>query len=196
MIFCLADKNDVLEIAKIHKTEIKKGFLSSFKLVFLKNFYLAIIESNVSFCVVAKDRDRVVGFVAGVIDINAFYFYFIKNYFLQSVYILFPKIFSFSFSKKVFETLLYPIKEKKLPSAELLTMAVASQFQGQGIAGKMFLEFTLEMKRRGMSNFKVLVGEELTLAIRFYEKNGFTFLKNTTVHKGKLSRIYTYKTKS
>lgn len=196
MIFYLADKNDALEIAKIHKTEIKKGFLSSFELVFLKNLYLAIIESGDSFCVIAKDGDRVVGFMAGVIDINAFYFYFIKNYFLQSVYILSQKIFSFSSFKKIFETLLYPIKEKKLPSAELLTMAVASQFQGQGIAGKMFLEFTLEMKKRGMSIFKVLVGEELAPAIHFYEKNGFTFLKNTTVHKGKSSRIYTYKTKS
>ena len=196
MIFCLANKNDALEIAKIHKTEIKKGFLSSFKLAFLKNLYLVIIESDISFCIVTKENGNVVGFIAGVTDLNKFYIYFLRKYFFQSVFLLFKKMFSISYIKKIFEILLYPLKEKKLPSAELLTMAVASQFQRQGIAGKMFLEFALEMKKRNVTDFKVLVGEELTPVIHFYEENGFTFLKNTTVHKGKSSRLYTYKTKS
>jgi ribosomal protein S18 acetylase RimI-like enzyme len=175
---------------------IKKGFLSSLKLAFSKNLYLSIIESEYSFCIVAKENDAVVGFISGVTDINKLYFYFLKKYFFQLVVLILQKIFSISFIKKVFEILFYPVKEKKLPHAELLTMAVASQFQGQGVAGKMFLEFILEMKKRNVENFKVLVGEELTPAIHFYEGNGFTFLKNTTVHKGKSSRIYTYKTKS
>ena len=193
MIFCLADKDDALEIAKIHKTEIKKGFLSSLHISFLENLYSAIIESSVSFCVVAKEQDMVVGFISGVTDINKLYFYFLKKYFFQSVFLLFKKMFSLSYIKKIFETLLYPIKEKKLPPAELLTMAVYSQFQGQGIVSKMFLEFILEMRKRDASIFKVLVGEELTSAIHFYEKNGFIFLKNTTVHGGKSSRVYIYK---
>ena len=192
MIFCLADKKDALQIAQIHKNEINKGFLSSLGIVFLGNFYSALIESKFSFCVVAKEDDRIVGFISGVFDLNKFYQYFLKNYFFQSVVLLYKKIFNISYIKKILETLLYPVKEKNLPPAELLTMAVLKQFQGQGIAGKMFFEFLGEMKKRDIKTFKVLVGEELKSAIAFYEKNGFTFLKNTTIHNRKSSRIYLY----
>lgn len=192
MIFCLAEKKDALQIAQIHKTEINKGFLSSLNVYFLKNLYSAVIESNVSFCIVAKENENVIGFIAGVTDLNKFYSYFFKRYFLRSMPLLFKKIFSISFIRKIIETLFYPVKEKNLPPAELLTMAVSKQFQGQGIAGKMFLEFVSEVKKRNVKKFKVLVGEELASAIHFYEKSGFSFLKNTTIHKGRSSRIYVY----
>ncbi|MEK7061871.1 MAG: GNAT family N-acetyltransferase [Patescibacteria group bacterium] len=193
MIFCLANKNDALAVAQIHKSEIHKGFLSTLKLAFLKNLYLAIIESESSYCIIAKEKSTVVGFMSGVTDINKLYSYFLKKYFFQSLVLISQKFFSVSFLKKIFETLFYPVKEKKLPHAELLTMAVSNQFQGQGIAGKMFTEFIFEMGKRNIKSFKVLVGEELLPAINFYEKNRFSFLKNTTVHKGKSSRIYIYK---
>ncbi|OGZ73384.1 MAG: hypothetical protein A2908_03320 [Candidatus Staskawiczbacteria bacterium RIFCSPLOWO2_01_FULL_38_12b] len=192
MIFCLADKKDALQIAQIHKNEIDKGFLSSLDIIFLGNFYGALIESKFSFCIVAKEDDRIVGFISGVFDLDKFYRYFLKNYFFQSVVLLCKKVFNISYIKKILETLLYPVKEKNLPPAELLTMAVLKQFQGQGIAGKMFFEFLGEMKKRDIKTFKVLVGEELKSAIAFYEKNGFTFLKNTTIHNRKSSRIYLY----
>src|SRR3989344_5052244 len=134
MIFCLAEKGDALKIAQIHKTEIKKGFLSSLKLAFLKNLYLAIIESDIGFCIAAKKNGNVVGFIAGVIDLNKFYAYFLRKYFFQSLVLLFKKMFNIPHIKKMVETLLYPVKESNLPPAELLTMAVSNQFQGQGVA--------------------------------------------------------------
>ncbi len=192
MIISLARKHDALQIAKIHKAEINKGFLSSLSVPFLKNLYSAIIESDVGFCVVVKENDAVVGFISGVVDINALYVHFLKKYFFQSIILLFKKFFSFSYIKKMFEILLYPVKESKLPPAELLTMAVSRQFQGQGIAGKMFTEFLTEMKKRKITSFKVLVGEDLKPAIHFYEKSGFTFLKRIAIHQGTSSRIYIY----
>ena len=192
MIFVLAKKEDALQIAKIHKAQINKGFLSTLKPAFLENIYTAIIESDTGFCVVVKEGDRIAGFISGTTDINALYRYFIKKYFFQSLVLVIQKIFKVSYIKKMIETLLYPVKESKLPQAELLTMAVDRQFQGQGIASKIFVEFLEEMKKRNIKSFKVLVGEELTPAIHFYEKNGFTFLKNTNIHKGKSSRIYIY----
>ena len=191
-MICLAEKKDAVQIAEIHKSEIKKGFLSSLKVIFLKNLYLVIIESEYGFCIVAKEKSSVIGFISGVTDINKLYFYFLKKYFFKSVVLIFQKFFSISFLKKTFETLFYPIKENKLPHAELLTMAVLRQFQGQGIAGKMFSQFIVEMKKRNIKSFKVLVGEELSAAINFYEKNGFSFLKQMSVHDNKISRIYIY----
>ena len=43
--------------------------------------------------------------------------------------------------------------------------------------------------------FKVVVGEELINAIKFYEKNNFTFLKNISIHTNAPSRVYCYEIK-
>src|SRR3989344_1718664 len=137
----LAKKEDALEIAKIHKAEINKGFLSTLNVSFLGNIYAAIIDSKENFCLVAMEDGRVIGFISGVSDLDTFYSNFFKKYFFSSLAILFRKFFSISFIIKAFETLLYPVKEKALPKAELLTMAVRSEFHGKGIAGQMFNEY-------------------------------------------------------
>ncbi len=193
MIFILAKKEDALNVAKIHKNEIHKGFLSSLSPAFLKRFYLALIQSPASFCIVAKEHDEVVGFVAGTTNLNAFYKYFLSHYLFQSFFTLLPKIFSSP--KKIIETLLYPKKEQALPKAELLTIAIAKEFQGGGVGGLMLQPFILEMKKRNINIFKVVVGESLPNAIAFYEKNGFIFLKNITIHGNAPSRVYYYELK-
>lgn len=190
MIFCLAKKEDAPAMAKIHKAEIGKGFLSSLPNAFLENFYIALVESRSSFCIVVKENNQVVGFVSGVIDLNKFYRYFLAHYFFQSFFILLPKILS-SF-KKIVETLLYPKKEESLPKAELLVIAIKQEFWGKGL-GKSLLEvFLAEMKKRNVEIFKVVVGEQLIPAIKFYEKNGFRFLKSISIHGNALSRVYVY----
>lgn len=185
-MICLAEKKDASKIAKIHKQEIEKGFLSSLPAVFLEKLYVAIIEND--FCIVAKEGGEITGFIAGTKNIKKLYAHFLKKYFFYSIIFLLPKIFS---AKKIVETLFYPKNEDI--KAELLTIAVKKEFQGQGVAKKMFEVFVSEMKNRDVSIFKVLVGEELLPAISFYEKNGFAFLKETEVHKGHKSRIYIYK---
>ena len=55
------------------------------------------------------------------------------------------------------------------------------------------LEFVvMEMKKREVSIFQVVVGEELKPAIKFYEKNNFTFVKNTVIHGKDVSRVYLF----
>jgi len=193
VIIRLAQKKEAQQIAEIHKKEIKKGFLSSLKKSFLEKLYSAIIESRYSFCIVAQEKDRVIGFVAGTTDIDKLYSYFLKKYFFQSVFTLLPKAVKLKNLKKIFETLFYPQKEKELPKAELLTIALKREFQGQKIGNQMLQEFILEMKGKGVEVFKVIVGQNLRSAIKFYEKNGFQFLKNITIHGKQLSRIYIYK---
>jgi ribosomal protein S18 acetylase RimI-like enzyme len=195
MIICLADRSEAERIAEIHQQEIKKGFLSSLKSSFLTKIYSAVIESKSSFCIVAEENKEIIGFIAGTSDLDNFYFYFLKSYFFQAIFFLFPQIFNLDRIKKIIEILFYPRKEKKLPKAELLTIAVKSQFQGQGIATQMLKNFILEMKKRRVANFKVVVGEELSLAIGFYEKMGFKFYSSTTIHKNQPSRVYIYNIK-
>lgn len=181
----LAKTKDAIEIARIHKQEIKKGFLSSLPINFLEKLYISIIEND--FCFVAKEGGSVVGFIAGTKNINKLYFYFLKKYFFYSLVILLPKIFSL---RKITEIIFYPKSEDL--SAELLTIAVKKEFRGHGLAKEMFKFFASEMKKRDVEAFKVLVGENLITAINFYEKSGFKFLREAEVHKGNKSRIYIY----
>jgi ribosomal protein S18 acetylase RimI-like enzyme len=181
----LAEKKDAIQIAKIHKQEIKKGFLSSLPLIFLEKLYMSVIEND--FCIVAKEGDDVLGFIAGTKDIKKLYSFFLKKYFFYSIIFLLPKIFDI---RKIIETLFYPKGDDV--KAELLTIAVKSNFQGRGFAAKMFGAFIEEMRKNNVKLFKVLVGEELLPAISFYEKSGFKFLKEVEVHRGHKSKIYIY----
>lgn len=189
----LAVEEDTLEIAKIHKSEIGKGFLAYLGEKFLIEFYKAIIKSNFSFCLVAEEGAGIIGFIAGATDIGKFYKYFFKKYFWQTFFIILPKIFDIASVKKIFENILYPQKEKKLPSAELLTIAVRNSFQGRGAGSQLLARLILEMKNRGVAVFKVLVGKELEKSVNFYRKNNFQFLKETILHNGKPSLIFIYK---
>jgi len=197
MEICLATKKDAIQIAKIHQKEINQGFLGQLGIKFLSKLYESTIVSPDAFTIVAKDNDKVIGFISGCTNVAKFYHDFLKNYFFQVFFILLPKMFRLSILKKIFETLKYPQQkeEKKLPGAELLTIAVLKKYHGQGIAQKMFEQFVEEMKKREIKQFKVIVGKSLTRAIRFYEKVGFKFYSSISVHKHKSSNIYIYNTK-
>lgn len=186
-----ASLKDASDIAKIHKTEIDQGFLSSLPEIFLEKLYKCIIENDI--CVVAKEEGKVIGFIAGAADVSKFYSVFLEKYFIFSFFILFFKFFNFSNLKKIIEDLLYSRKAADLPGAELLTVAVKKEFQGKGVANELFKLFVSKMKERNIKVFKVLVGEKLKPAIAFYEKNNFEFLKNISIHSKEKSRIYIYK---
>lgn len=200
----LAQQKEAEEIAEIHKKEISFGFLSTLKKSFLTKLYSAVIRSSYSFCLVAKEKEKVIGFVSGVTNVDRLYLYFLRRYFFHSVVVLLPQAFNFKNLRKILETLFYPIrkignffkkgtKKEKLPKAELLSIAIDKNFQRQGLGGELIKGFISEMKKRKVKEFKVIVGENLRPAINFYKKHGFGWVKNITIHKKQPSRVYIYK---
>jgi len=198
MIFIkLADKNDCLKAAQIHFQEIKYGFLAELGEKFLYCFYQAMVDSENAFLIIAKDNDSVIGFISGCTNLKKFYRDFAERHFFKILPVLFKKLFSFSSLKKILETRKYG-KEKKsdLPEAELISIAVAFEFQGKGVALQLLDGFFFEMRKRKINSIKVIVGEKLIKAIRFYEKNGFKFHSKSFVHRDIPSRVYLYNLKS
>jgi len=189
----LAIKDHAPQIAKIHKQEINQGFLSQLGIKFLSKLYEAMILSKNSFVVVAKKNDEVIGFISGCLNIKNFYKDFLKKNTLWAIIILLPKFLNLATIKKIIETLKYSKKEENdLPETELLVIAVKKEFHGQGIAIKMFEFFIDELKKREIKKFRVVVGKNLSRAIGFYEKVGFKFHSNITIHQNNLSKIYIY----
>lgn len=187
----LAIPEDATAVASLHQQEISSGFFSSLPRMFLAKFYEGIIRYPGGFCVVAEDGGRVVGFIAGVTSIHAFSGFFLRHFFFVAVFLL-PRMIGISTIQKLFESLRYSRREDDLPKAELLTMAVAKNLQGRGVAKEMFAMFLGEMRARRVRTFRVLVGEKLQGAIAWYEKQGFRLAENTSVHGKERSRIYLY----
>lgn len=188
-----AKKNDCFQVARIHCQEIKWGFLSQLGEKFLYYFYEAMTDSPNAFLIIAKNNNSVIGFISGCTDLKKFYQEFVRKYILKVSLILLKRILNLRVIKKIFEIMKYSKQNKEnLPEAELLSIAVSKEFQGSGVAQKLLEKFFFEMKERGIKQVKVIIGENLPRAVRFYEKSGFKFYSRDSIHKDTPSRIYTF----
>ena len=180
-------------VACLHREYIKSGFLSSLGLPFLALMYRSMSNSNNAFCVVAKDNNQIIGFSSGATSVGAFYKDFLRRNFIKTSMILLPKIFNIQLVKKIFETLFYPARrEQNLPRTELLSIVVDKNYRGKGIAQKLFEKIEEEFRSRNIKQFKVVVGQKLVAACKFYEKMGGVFCAEVEVHKGEKSRVYVW----
>ncbi len=93
--------------------------------------------------------------------------------------------------KKVFETLFYParIKNKNLPSAELLSIAVAPEEQRKGLAGQIIEKGFRHYRKTGVDKVKVLIGADNKAGNQLYLKCGFE-LAGQIINHGLSSNVY------
>jgi len=187
----IALKDDMQSIARLHCQNIEAGFLSSLGQPFLNLLYEAMAVSRSAVCFVAEENGQIIGFASGAVSVGGFYKEFLKKQFLRAMLILLPRAIKPAVAKKIVETLFYPSKnEGKLPSAELLSIVVDQNLQGQRIGEKLFIKLVGAFRERGITQFKVIVGENLTSACKFYEKMGGAFHSEIEVHRDEKSRVY------
>ncbi|GAG00303.1 unnamed protein product, partial [marine sediment metagenome] len=179
------------DIARLHIEGIKTGFISSLGIGFVTALYEAIAENKSSFGIVAEENDKVLGFIAFTTNLNKLYKSVVTKSGIKFAFLLAGKIFSLKTIKKVFETLFYPnrIKKLDLPSAELLSVVVAKDAQGKGLGAKLVQKGLAACAKRGIDKVKVLVGAENEPANRLYLKCGFELVGQIENH-GVLSDVY------
>lgn len=179
------------DIAALHIQGITTGFISSLGIDFVTALYEAIAESNSSFGFVAKENDSVLGFVAFTTNINKLYKSTIMRKGWRFVLLLAGKMFSLKRIKKTLETLFYPrrIKKMNLPDAELLSIVIAPEERGKGLATQLTQKGFAECARRGVEKVKVLVGADNKPANNLYLKCGFELVGQIDSH-GIVSNIY------
>jgi len=188
-----ATMDESKKISMLHKDNINKGFLSLLGEKFLTLLYISLIKSENSVCIVAEKNNEIIGFVAFSHNIKKTYKEFILRYFFNILFIIFLKMFNFKIMKMIFETLLYPVKESlSLPESELLSIAVKKEFQGMGISKKLFDFMVSYAKKKNIKSFKVIVGEKLIQAKRFYEKCGGVKVGEINIHGKEKSYIYVW----
>jgi ribosomal protein S18 acetylase RimI-like enzyme len=183
------------QVAALHIQCISTGFISSLGIDFVTSLYEAIVQSKSSFGFVAEKDEKVLGFVAFTTNLNKLYKSVILKKGLMFALLLAGKMFSFERIKRVFETLLYPgrIKKMNLPPAELLSIAVAPEERGKGLAGQLVKKGFQHCQKEGIDKVKVLIGADNKAGNKLYLKFGFE-LVGQIVNHGVLSNIYVAQT--
>lgn len=191
----MLSKQEYRQIARIHKEGIFKGFLSTLSLSFLALIYEAIDQSTISELVVVRAKGRIVGFIAGSQDIRDVYRIMLRSP-VRLLTALLPAFVSPKTIFRIFETVMFSKKggvlDFDLPSEELLSISVLPEFRGMGYAEELFKSLVSEFRSRNIGCFKIVVGEALEPAHRFYKKMGARPIGNVTVHKGVGSIVYVF----
>jgi predicted ATP-grasp superfamily ATP-dependent carboligase/ribosomal protein S18 acetylase RimI-like enzyme len=183
------------EVAKLHISGIHTGFISSLGIDFVTFLYEAIAESESAFGFVAQKNTEVVGFVAFTTNVNVLYKSVIHKNGLKLAFVLIRKMFSPGTMRKVSETLIYPSRVKKmnLPSAELLSIAVAPKARAKGLAMELTQAGFAECTKRRIGKVKVLVGADNIAANKLYLTCRFELVTQIDSH-GIMSNIYVVET--
>ncbi|MCK5226476.1 MAG: GNAT family N-acetyltransferase [Planctomycetes bacterium] len=182
-------------VAALHIDGINTGFISSLGIDFVTALYEAIAEDKNSFGFVAIENEKVLGFIAFTTNLKSLYKTVIVKKGFKFIFLLAGKIFSPKIVRKIIETLFYPnrIKKMNLPSAELLSIVVAKEGQGKGIAKQLVNTGFEECSKRNIDRVKVLVGADNEPANNLYLKCGFSPAGQIENH-GVKSNIYIAKT--
>ncbi len=163
------------QVAELHIQCISTGFISSLGIDFVTSLYEAIVQSNSSFGVVAVRNEKVLGFAAFSTNINTLYKSIVWKKGLKFALLLAGHMCSPKRVKRMLETLFYParIKRMNLPSAELLSIAVAPEEQRKGLAGQLIEKGFRHCRKTGVDKVKVLIGADNKAGNKLYLKSGF-----------------------
>ncbi len=179
------------QVAALHIQCISTGFISSMGIDFVTYLYEAIVQSNSSFGVVAVRNGKVLGFAAFTTNINTLYKSIVWRKGLRFALLLAGHMCSLKRIKRMFETLFYPtrIKNMNLPSAELLSIAIAPEEQRKGLAGELIEKGFRHYRKTGVDKVKVLIGADNKAGNKLYLKSGFKHVGQIINH-GLPSNVY------
>lgn len=191
--------SDAEVIAGLHQKTIFDGFLSKLGTDFLSSLYVFLI--NKELVNVYRDGEKVVGFISlsrSTKGILRMFIIFSPGSLFKLLFLALKKP---SLLKPIFETVKITFgtllneprrefKRKVLPNAELLSMAVEPDNQQVGVGADLVSSLDTYLDEFEINEYKVIVGENLTQANKFYLKNGFVFSTQIKVHGEDLSNVY------
>ena len=186
------------KIARLHLNNINQSFLASLGERFLSEFYYTLSRSPYGFCLFLQREERIVGFVAGAYSIKKFHRDFLIKKGVKCSLLLFTKLLSKNFLRGLMEKLHYPEKVRgggDLPQAELIAIAVDKDFQGKGLGSELMKFFLEELKKRGIEEVKVMVGESNLKGRNFYKLHGFEEKEEVIFRGGVRSQVMVRKVK-
>jgi glycosyltransferase involved in cell wall biosynthesis/ribosomal protein S18 acetylase RimI-like enzyme len=189
-----AGPGDAAAMARLHTAGMPDAFLPTLGQRFLAQLYRALAADPEAVALVAEAPAGVVGFAAGVTSVRAFYRRFARSHWPAAVLAAAPRLARPSVLRRLLETARYPTAanqdDGRLPDAELLSIAVASEFRVGGTGRALADGVLAGLAERGADEVKVVVGAANGGANRFYAKVGFQHAGQLTVHEGTPSNVW------
>ncbi len=189
----MLSRDDYLAVARIHKDAISEGFLSTLGVNFLALLYESIDRATGCVLIVERADGKIVGFVSGALGLGSVYRIMLRSW-VRLFFSLFPALLSPTKLYRIGETVFFSKKSGdvgvELPHHELLSIAVSKEFRGKGHAEQLFRKLISHFHETGVEKFKIVVGDALAPAHRFYCRMGAYPVARAEVHKGSGSIIY------
>lgn len=184
------------QIALLHYQTINQGFLTKLGISFLKSLYQFLIFKEL--VLVYSEANKVVGFISCALSSRGI----MKRFLFSSpggilklgiALLKNPKLI-----KQLKETYQAPSlsvsddtdAENDIPETELLSISVSPLAQKGGIGTNLLIALEKELIKKGISKYKVIAGEKLEGANKFYQKNGFVLAKQIIIHGDDISNVY------
>jgi len=188
--------DDYQQIARLHMDGIDRGFLRQLGPRFLTLMYEAIDRCPDSVLITEEQGAVVVGFIAGAASMKPIYKHLLMRP-LRLLMALFPSLFIPSRLKRIWEILRYSKHEysesvRALPAFELLSIVVTPSQRGTGCGERLFRALERYWQHHGTTAFKIVVGDGLQPAHRFYQRMGAVAAGRTEVHQGEGSVVYVH----
>ena len=186
------------EVAELHATGINQGFLSSLGVDFLALLYEAIDSSDDAILLVEYGRGRVVGFVSGATSLGPIYKALLKRP-VRLISTLWPVLLSPVKLWRILELMMHALwyldaksesASTTLPKFELISISVSLDARRSGVALRLYEALKEAAAERGFDAFKIVVGEQLHSAHKFYIRAGAMPVSKTAVHGNDISIIY------
>lgn len=189
----MPDNSVYRRIAELHAGSIDQGFLSTLGVPFLAQLYRAIDESDESVLLYRSIDGRIVAFVSASAGMGPIYKHMLRHP-LRLALALAPALLSFRKLIRIAETIRqgrrHETSDLTQPQPELLSIAVDRHHRGCGLAESLYRELCEHYRRRGANGFKIVVGEVLEPAHRFYRRMGAVAVGEVEVHRGAKSILY------
>lgn len=180
------------QVARLHIDNINQGFLATLGIGFVSLMYQAIDEAQDSVLLVEERDGRVTGFVSGGCGMGAIYKQMLRSPFRLGLALM-PSLLRPRRVLRILEILRYSRGHSLplgLPKAELLSIAVAPSCRGQQVADRLYRRLEEHFQDAGITSFRIIVGETLAPAHRFYQRMGAASTATVEVHEAELSVVY------
>lgn len=182
------------QVAALHAQCIGQGFLATLGIPFLAQMYRAIDQADGSVLLVERRNGQIMGFVSGGVGMRAIYRRMLRSPFRLG-WSLLPVLFKPRSLARIAEILRYGRGRPPMaafPEAELLSIAVAPDLRGSGVAESLYRRLVVHFKEQGVLAFKITVGDALAPAHRFYLRMGAVPAGKVEVHAGDASTVYVH----
>ena len=182
------------QVARLHMDGINQGFLPQLGLGFMLLLYEALDHCEQSVLIGEHQGDKVIGFVSGAASMKPVYRQLMRRPFHLMI-ALAPSLVRPARLKRIYEIVRYSRASNRetqpdLPAFELLSIAVDPSIRGTGCADNLYRQLEDYCRQQGVERFKIVVGDALTPAHRFYQRMGAVAVGRIEVHEGEGSVVY------